>query len=77
MKIGELYKDFDDGEIYVIMKTSLGYVAMCLTTLQYWGVPREDIRDCVGGLCSTGLMLDLKNSKMNEHCYDYLMGDKE
>jgi len=70
MKIGELYKDIDDAEIYVIMKTSLGYVAISLTTLHCWGVPRKDIRDCVGGLCSTGLMLDMKNSVWNEHCYD-------
>jgi len=59
---GDLFKQ--DDTVYVLLSTSLGYVAFEFATLKCFGVPRKKAKDAVDGLIATGLRLNLKQSKM-------------
>ena len=67
--IGKLYTD--DGNVYVLLKTALGFIALDVVTLQCFGVPRGNIEDAIDGLQPTGLKLDLSKSRMIDNDLDY------
>ena len=62
--VGRLYRFRADNDIYVLINTSLGYVALCITDLTCFGTPKKTITEAVDGLDDTGLQLDLKRSQL-------------
>jgi len=67
--MGKLYTH--DEKVYVILKTSLGYAALCITDLTCFGVPRKTIGAAIDGLTPTGLQVDLQKSQMIDVQIDY------
>ena len=61
-KSGDLFKQ--EGSIYVLLSTPLGFIAIDISDLTCFGVPRKKAEDAVDGLTPTGLRLNLKQSKM-------------
>jgi len=61
-KSGDIYRHGES--TYVLLSTSLGWMAFDIATLTAFGVPRKNVRDAIDGLKPTGLKLNLKHSKM-------------
>ena len=72
MKCGQLFKHQDS--TYVLLSTQLGYISLDISTLTCFGVPRKEMEDAVEGLTPTGLILNIKQSKMIDNEID---GDSE
>ena len=60
---GRLYID-SDRQIYVLVETSLGWVAFGIADCQCFGTPKERIPQAVDGLTFTGLKLDMRASRL-------------
>ena len=62
-KSGNLYIS-SDKDVYVLLTTPLGWIAMDTTDNTCFGVPRRDVNIAVDSLTDIGLTLDLTQSKM-------------
>ena len=62
MQIGNLF--IDDDLTYVLINTSLGYVALCITDLTCYGTPKPTKEEAVEGMKPTGMKLDMKRSRL-------------
>lgn len=60
--VGKLYTR--DDKVYILLKTSLGYTALCITDLTCFGVPRTKASAAIDGLIPMGLKVNLKHSEM-------------
>ena len=68
-KSGNLYKH--DGQVYVLLNTPLGWLALCLSDLHCFGVPRRRVEAAIDGLIPLGLTLSMRDSVMIDAEIDY------
>jgi hypothetical protein len=62
MQIGNLF--IDDGLTYVLINTSLGYVALGISDLTCFGTPKLTKEEAVDGMKPTGMVLNMKRSRL-------------